>query len=560
MMKRWIWIVASLLTLFPPAAEASCSGSGLSWTCTAGSTATQVNTAVGSATNGATITFATGTYTGTGFHPATTSGKGVSFVCASEGGCTFSSSGDVVTIDTCGADISTTIRVSGFVFSGLPSTGAIWFYCSDGFNLTGVRIDHNTFSNFGGTQAVFFGETSSSSLVYGVVDHNTFTSSTNGMAFKNVSGGDVWTTGRRGTVNNAFFEDNSISFTANNNLGLSAFDGYDAGGTVIRFNTLRGSRFEQHSLCHPGMTNFEVYGNDISDTVTGGQAANNYRNIHSQGSGEFTVWGNKIDNSGTGGGSALAVQHYRSDATQLPQGDCATTEVCNGTFVAASGVPQTDGNRSGQVGYPCWHQPGRDAAGTLKPLYFWSNLNTGGALVPLSVESGDWTGLAANCANNNNNRIDCHLQTDRDIYQAVSASAQTSATSPFNGTTGMGFGTLANRPTTCTATPSAADAGAGGVAYWATDQGSWNTSSTNPYGVQQNGADGVLYRCSATNTWTTDYTPYTYPHPLQGGGGGGGNGPSAKRLRLRIIKRGGGDAALLLSVMPVWWRWRRRAA
>src|SRR5205823_11054263 len=33
----------------------------------------------------------------------------------------------------------------------------------------------------------------------------------------------------------------------------------------------------------------------------------------------------------------------------------------------------------------------------------------------------------------------------------------------------------------------------------------------------QSGADGVLYKCTAPNTWTLYYTPYVYPHPLVSG-------------------------------------------
>src|SRR5262249_42847541 len=59
-------------------------------------------------------------------------------------------------------------------------------------------------------------------------------------------------------------------------------------------------------------------------------------------------------------------------------------------------------------------------------------------------------------------------------------------------TSGVAWGTLANRPTSC----------ASGVGYWAYDQGNWNQSS-NAFG------QGVLYTCASGNQWTTHYTPYT---------------------------------------------------
>jgi hypothetical protein len=115
----------------------------------------------------------------------------------------------------------------------------------------------------------------------------------------------------------------------------------------------------------------------------------------------------------------------------------------------------------------------------LDPVYEWGDTQTGGFGVPIKVSGS--------------NRV----IANRDWYnEKTNQTAQTSPTSPFSGTSGTGHGTLANRPTTC----------ATGVAYWATDQGNWNQSGS--------GGQGELYICTATNTWTMTYEPYTYPHPL----------------------------------------------
>ena len=118
------------------------------------------------------------------------------------------------------------------------------------------------------------------------------------------------------------------------------------------------------------------------------------------------------------------------------------------------------------------------ASEALSPTYSWSNSFGGGGSTP-STPIISYT---------------ARVIQNRDFYmENVSQAAQSSSTSPFDGSTtiGMGHGTLANRPTSCTT----------GVGYWATDT-------------------STLYLCTSTNTWTSYYTPYTYPHPLDAGGQG----------------------------------------
>jgi hypothetical protein len=137
----------------------------------------------------------------------------------------------------------------------------------------------------------------------------------------------------------------------------------------------------------------------------------------------------------------------------------------------------------------------------LDPIYEWNDQLTGQNGFGVGKAIGSYPNIMAN----------------RDFYTDGANGGpqiQTSSTSPFNGTSGVGFGTLANRPTTCTPGPN----GAPGVGYYATDQGNWNLSG-NSFG------QGELFVCTAANTWSLYYTPYTYPNPLTTGTGTG-TGPT----------------------------------
>jgi hypothetical protein len=99
--------------------------------------------------------------------------------------------------------------------------------------------------------------------------------------------------------------------------------------------------------------------------------------------------------------------------------------------------------------------------------YYWNNRKNSTRVDPYISESINYGGS-----------IGIVPQANRDYwYQGAS----------FNGTSGVGVGLLSERPSSGLTV---------GVAYWATDT-------------------RTLYRATAANTWTTYYTPYTYPHPLR---------------------------------------------
>lgn len=140
--------------------------------------------------------------------------------------------------------------------------------------------------------------------------------------------------------------------------------------------------------------------------------------------------------------------------------------------------------------------PSSAANQALSPMYLWDNTINNGAPTDMVFS---YTGRV--------------VRNDEYYHEDLNQAAQTSSSAPFDGTTskGIGHGIIARRPATCTTN----------TAFWATDEGEWDSSNGAT-------ADGRLYVCTSTDTWTLSYTPYTYPHPLVNGGG------STRRSRLRF--------------------------
>ena len=113
--------------------------------------------------------------------------------------------------------------------------------------------------------------------------------------------------------------------------------------------------------------------------------------------------------------------------------------------------------------------------------YYWGNRKIDGALATAYVSR----------------TTDDNPTQDTDFFQDQTG---------FDATSGVGMGTLAARPSSCTT----------GVGYWATNQST--TDLTGMTGVNPiTPISGTLYKCIATNTWTPYYTPLVYPHPLTTG-------------------------------------------
>lgn len=423
-----------------------------------------ITTAITSASDGDTVSIPTGncTWTGSVTVPNT---KGLILQGAGAGSTNITVAGNTLYLVTSSA--RQPIRVTAMRWIKNTSTPAI--------ELTGTatdwRIDHNEFQgtdHAGRTIVVGDDDGNTDNYTYGVIDHNTFSEFPTaifiewdrGLTDPVASGDWIWSqTAQRGTAQAVYIEDNTFSGTSGGS-NEQIIDCRWGCKYVLRYNAINNPWISTHSGCTNGGRDpmwQEIYNNTFTENNPYG--------------------GNEIEMRSTSGvffgnTSAATIQFVMSvDHERSYRTDCA------GPYGGqANGARAWDENSDvawRAMGQPGWGPPQASdmSAYSFAGVFAWGNTNNG-SLVNLTVA-------------NNSGNTPTHVVSNREYFNSA----------------GIASGTLASRPSTCSAGPANRDV--------------YRSTNENALGV-------TLYICSATNTWTKHYEPYTYPHPLVDGGGGGG--------------------------------------
>lgn len=491
------YIIAILLGLFVQSIKSA--------TCVSDGSVPSVQTCADNATDGDTITLPSGTFTwitGVNISKAITV-QGAGAISSTDGGSSTTGTDRTTVVDhiptsehkLLGFTVAAgkTARVTGINFlseSITPTTQAGMIQINGGSNC--IRIDHNHFSYSTSTSgapstiAVYGGVT-------GVIDHNYFDQPPGngpvGVYLQNgTQPGDAAYSAANdyGTDKFIYMEDNrwrngylgdantgGQRFIYRYNSGVMEFDDNDhiAAGYVANHG-ITSSRGRSSRA-------FEYYKNNFS--VNGSIGLN--KSPFPINGGTALIWGNAI----TQYRYVTEIGYTRKDNSTYPYGSTPSGwGNCNGS----SGTVWDGGG-----GYPCLDQPGRGQGDLLSgsfpnivntrtgtpaqviqaisPIYVFNNTFTpAGGFSPVSVV--------------NTTASSALILDNREYYQQFGSNGESGS---FDGTKGVGEGLLSARTSTCTV----------GVGYWATDT-------------------QTLYVCSATDVWSTYYTPFVYPHPLATGG------------------------------------------
>lgn len=384
-------------------------------------------------------------------------------------------------------------RITGFTFTGYEESGFVRVGGPAFWKL--FRMDHNR--SIGQVSVVHF------SAVYGLVDHNYFNNQypKNTIVIEGIRTGadsSFLKPNPAGTDNAVYVEDNTFN-AYGTSFGAGDFDCDDGGHMVIRYNTFINAGIQTHDTLASGLRgcrHWEIYNNTFT---TNSNVEIAWHDALRAGTGV-------IHNNVTTGRYThpTILTNYRSwilteyiSPANWGWCDGTATSNCDGNYAnyhpasngsAISGYPCMDQiariSDTNTNGYACYQSdvnPGAQQT-TIDPVYAWNNKWNNNIYSNPAVTSYSIL-VFGGCKVNDNGVNICvtdHIKANREFFDYVAS---------FDGTQGTGTGLLANRPSTCTA-----NVDGPGVGYYATDT-------------------GKLYKCTATNTWTDSYQPYTCPYP-----------------------------------------------
>jgi hypothetical protein len=366
-----------------------------------------------------------------------------------------------------------------------------------------VRMDHcHFFIAVNGSKGPYF-----SGGVTGVADHmyiNTNQAITNNFVFNN---GASWGSDNSGFGNGSWADDDHFGtsqfiFVEDTRMdGGYGSDCVQGGRWVLRYSTaVNNNGMYEHGTHdqYRGCRAAEVYNN----TFAAPQPFTDGGMVHRK-SGPSLIFNNSVTNLK----NVVDLDYYRING--VTYGISPAPPNGFGMCGNVTGGPSAWDGNSGSNGYPCLDLPGRgqgdllttfttsftgvlnSVTGTrswprqvLSPVYTWGNTLTGGNAI---------TG----------NRIPV-LTDNVDYYTQFGTLGEPGA---FNGTAGIGQGSSAPSVAQPSCTPGATSLPAGTVWLGVPVSGKWGPGYWNT-------SNNTLYICTATNTWTAYYKPYTYPHPL----------------------------------------------
>ncbi len=484
---------------------------------------TDVSNAIGEASSGDTVIVPAGSAT---YNSSLVIAKGIIFKGAGIDQTTITANFTtqyygIFTYEPANPSLNEPFRITGFTLNGNNLSNCLVLNNTATTSINQIRVNHCKFLNAGGggncERTIFrYG------LIYGVYDSNTF------------QGGIITSTGvgqgqydwqneslTYGTANNIFYEDNTMTVTA---LGVFT-DGTMGGRYVLRYNNVNstvsdypcfdahgnmiGSDYNEYS-----MMVMEIYGNQIN-------MGSNRCDLYDQRGGNSLVFFNQV----TSGQSCYfqvrdEYNQYLTDPNyvQEPNNSYYWNNRYNGTLFGTSVPINETGTATG------------GGSNYLSVASASSGLQSG--CYGIGITSGTGAGQCANITGGTSTTytVSPNWTTipDSTSKYAINEDWQYNGlvenvnffndqTPNFNGTVGCGCGPLSSRPSTCTV----------GVGYWATNQTCTQVSSAN-CGVRPSAPiSGTFYKCTATNTWQSYYTPYTYPHPLRVSGPVADSPPSA---------------------------------